>query len=187
MESNLPVRKTERLLYGRISIPGATYFLTICAADCNRILTKNSIAAGLNKQFEIQENEGDLKLISGTLMPDHLHLIIRLSRVLTISQVVAKFKTKTRDMVPWQRNFYEHRIRPDENEESYGFYVFMNPYTAELIDLNQLWPWWKRWRTTPYDFESALEEQVSIPSNWINKSKSDRAKIQVDRNHHDGD
>ena len=106
-------------------------------------------------------------------------LIFRLGLKLTLGQVVAKFKAKTKPKIEWQEGYYEHRIRPDENEENYAFYVFMNPYTENECGLYEQWKWWKRWKEVSYEFEELLKEDEPIPINWMKKEESIRAVLSV--------
>jgi len=131
-------------------------------------------------QLEQQADEGDIELLCGVIMPDHFHIVFRLGSRLSLGQVVAKFKSKTKSVTQWQEGYYEHRIRPDEVEENYAFYVFMNPYVGELCGLKEQWRWWRRWRPVPYDFEALLGDRGSIPSEWIKKEKSIRSALSVD-------
>jgi len=131
-------------------------------------------------QLEFQQHEGDFELHCGTVMTDHLHVMFRLRNRLSIGQTIAKFKAKTKLLASWQRDFYEHQIRPDESEEDYAFYVFMNPYVGELCALNEEWPWWKRWRSISYEFEEMMGDSRSIPTSWIKREKELEIRVKRD-------
>lgn len=91
------------------------------------------------------EASGDGVVLAGTIMPDHMHLLLELGPHLTLSQVIGKTKAATtrasRD-IRWQENFFEHRLRTAESAEDYAFYIFMNPYVAGVCRLEQSWPGW---------------------------------------------
>ena len=137
------------------------------------------INSRLIAQLERQEEDGDFELLCGSLMPDHFHALIRLGNRISLSQSIAKFKAKTRKLATWQNNFYEHRIRSDESEESYAFYVFMNPYVESLCELSKRWPWWKRWRRVPYEFEESLSSGEPIPVEWVKKEIEYRGNLSI--------
>ncbi len=167
MESDLRTLRTSRLRDRRVSIAGARYFLTICVKNGEELLLRGSCSDTILSQLEHQSKGKDWRLLCGVLMPDHFHLIFRLGNRLTLSQVVAKFKSGTKSIVRWQDNYFEHRLRPDESEEEYAFYVFMNPYRAELVSYNSHWSWWRRWRHIPYEFEEKVASGESIPEEWL--------------------
>jgi hypothetical protein len=43
--------------------------------------------------------------------------------------------------ISWQRNFFEHRIRNDENIGAKADYILQNPVRAGLIERSQDWPY----------------------------------------------
>ncbi len=171
MESSIPARKTERLWQGRKSEPNARYFTTICLKDRSKSLLESALPSLLIHQLESQQCDGDFELRCTTVMKDHLHLIFRLGDRISIGQSIAKFKSKTRSYAIWQRDFYEHRIRNDESEEEFAFYMFMNPYVDRLCSLDEPWPNWTRWRNIPYQFEELLGDGISVPESWIKRVK----------------
>jgi len=79
-------------------------------------------------------------------MPDHVHLLFRLGNRLALDRVIAKWRASVRRLLVdlnWQPNYFEHLLRPFEDAESYAWYIFMNPYHAQLIGLNDSWAgWW---------------------------------------------
>lgn len=61
-------------------------------------------------------------------MPDHIHLLFSLGSRLSLSQVIQKFKSKTKQALnshdlKWQANFFEHRLRPDVEMEQFALYI----------------------------------------------------------------
>ena len=43
--------------------------------------------------------------------------------------------------ITWQRNFFDHRLRNDENAQQKWDYVLLNPVRAGLIDDASKWPY----------------------------------------------
>jgi putative transposase len=87
---------------------------------------------------------GGLILRCMTVMPDHMHLFFTLGERLTLSQVLARLKTKTQTLVrpqgtDWQSNFYDRRIREIDSIESIIRYIYLNPYRAGLIRAHETW------------------------------------------------
>ena len=115
----------------------------------------------------------DVELLAATIMPDHAHLLFALGARLTIGQVMAKFKTLARDgghvTWHWQQDGFEHQLRTGESEEDYGFYVFMNPYRAQLLSTAQIWPWWVCPEPSQFLFLQQLNADGTPPPEWLDK------------------
>ena len=81
------------------------------------------------------------------LMPDHVHGVMAFGRDRSIKQIVSSWKgflAKTCG-IAWQRDFFEHRLRNDENEVAKVHYVRMNPVRAGLVARPEDWPYvWPR-------------------------------------------
>ena len=91
------------------------------------------------------EQDNAIQLRAGVVMPDHVHLLFRLGEKLTFSQVMGRFKAKTRRPIfeyglLWQQNVFEHRLRPDEKVLPVLHYIFMNPYRKGLTGMDERWP-----------------------------------------------
>ena len=164
-----PVRRTEDLRRGRTSSPSARYFVTCCAIRPCRTLTEPPLAAVILDFLQSLSTAGDIALLAATVMPDHLHVLLTLGGRLRLSRVIGKFKTQTRPAMlahdaAWQANFFEHRLRPDEDAEPYARYVFMNPYRAGLLPRTEPWPWWRA--EADFEFLRLLPEGHP-PAAWM--------------------
>jgi len=154
--------------YGRVSKPGALYFVTLCTEGRQHLLSNNETSERIFSQWETQSSEGDIELSCAVIMPDHLHVLFRLGTRLKLGRVIAKFKAKLGRSVLWQDDFYDHMLRSEESEEQFGFYVFMNPYNDKLLPFDRQWKYWKRWREAEYRFEELLRENGGIvPTQWL--------------------
>jgi putative transposase len=164
-------RKTARLRWGRISVPGAIYFLTTCTQHRVPVFAQPEHANRLVGSLERMNTTGDIELLAATIMPDHAHLVIGLGSRLSVGQVMAKFKTLARDSgrVPWrwQQDGFELRLRAKESAENYGFYVFMNPYSAGLVTTARRWPWWVCPHACRFAFMQYLGPDGTPPEEWL--------------------
>ena len=77
------------------------------------------------------------------LMPDHLHAIIAFSAEPGLRTVVANWKrfTSRKTGVRWQRDFFDHRLRNDQELQEKTSYVLMNPVRRGLCDRMEDWKW----------------------------------------------
>ncbi len=44
--------------------------------------------------------------------------------------------------IPWQRNYFDHRIRNDESDFYKSEYILDNPVRAGFVEKWQDWPYW---------------------------------------------
>ena len=166
-------RYSEQLLKGRVSNGGAIYFLTWCTANRVPLLALESNREVAHHSLLALEADGDGTVFAATIMPDHIHLLVELGSRLTVSQLVAKTKagiTRTGSAVKWQLNFFEHRLRAHESAEDYAFYIFMNPYCADLCSLEQAWWGWIVSRQVRWQFEEKLRAGGLPEPEWLGQA-----------------
>ena len=132
----------------RVSLPNTSYFLTICTNARKEGLTRDAVATVISAEISAIAAAGHWTQRAGVLMPDHLHLLVRLTGGLPIARCVARLKAKTRpalqtEGLAWQPNFYEHRLRPDDTVETVVRYIFLNPYRGGVAsgDTPNRWFW----------------------------------------------
>lgn len=153
-------------------MPGARYFIT-CSAVRPESRLIYPVCANAILDLIRNMDTADFSLACATIMPDHMHLLFSLFGKLSLSKVVAKFKSLTHNAlialgIQWQANFFEHRLRPVELSNDYARYIFLNPYRAGLLNRSEEWPYWILGVDADFDFLSFLEERKYPPSEWIN-------------------
>ena len=76
-------------------------------------------------------------------MPDHWHALLAVPPEEKCSEVIRNWKSYTarRLAVEWQRNFFEHRIRNDEEMQLKADYIRQNPVRKGLIADARKWPY----------------------------------------------
>jgi REP element-mobilizing transposase RayT len=162
----------DRLRRGRVSIPGARYFTTICTEDRTVGLCEPDVASVLIAELQKLDGNGDLRLLAATVMPEHVHFLFILGNRLSLSQVHAKYKVKTRRALSraglmWQDNFFDHRLRYQVFFERFVRYIFLNPYVKGLVPLHEVWPYWVLSDAYTPEFMLSLENGVSPPVEWL--------------------
>src|SRR5438552_11166460 len=85
-------RQTAELRKGRLSLPGARYFVTACTADRRPIFAAPQIAALASATLFRLVRDGDVEWLAGTVMPDHVHLLFALGARLSLDRTLAKLK-----------------------------------------------------------------------------------------------
>jgi hypothetical protein len=72
----------------------------------------------------------------------------------------------------WQDNYFEHRLRPEEETEPYLRYMMSNPYRAKLLDIDEVWPYWAVlspsliWFLEKYPKQRPESEWLQMDSPW---------------------
>lgn len=89
----------------------------------------------------INQQDNNASIIQYVIMPNHIHLIIMLESgrhgSLSLANVVGRFKSflnkkyndlnNSKNMVLWQRNYYEHIIRDEDDFMKISQYIEENP------------------------------------------------------------
>ncbi len=82
------------------------------------------------------------------LMPDHIHLITSLNlRERPMRNIVEPWKgwLRKQTQIAWQRGFFDHRLRNEEEMRTKADYVLMNPVRKGLVQSPEEWPWQRTW------------------------------------------
>jgi REP element-mobilizing transposase RayT len=168
-------RRTGALHAHRWSQPADRYFVTCCTRFRAPGLTNASVSGVVNNTIVTLDEHVDVTTHAFTVMPDHVHWLFTLGGRLSLGRVIARMKAQTRDALAgvkltWQRDFFEHRLRAKESIESYGLYVFLNPYRAGLIPAGEKWPYWRCPEPGRFDFMPRLDSGGTPPVEWIIQS-----------------
>ena len=147
-----PKRKPIRIENYDYSAPGA-YFVTICTANRARIFWKAVGADIIRPQdvplstigqiveqsiLQITDHYENVSVDKFCIMPDHIHLIVRINADVngrmvsapTVSTVVGSMKRWVSKQIGrsiWQKSFYEHGIRNQQDYDEIWEYIENNP------------------------------------------------------------
>jgi len=122
--------------------PGRIYFVTIDTNFKKCLFTNESF----NKEIIhvlINEKKDRYKIYVYCLMPDHLHFLISTnSAKFSVIDYVNRFKglttriawKYTKERVLWQRRFYDHIIRKEEDVKQISEYILNNPVRKNLVE-----------------------------------------------------
>ena len=155
--TDLPTRKPIRIENYDYSTPGA-YFITVCTANREKIFWSDRRGElctpanvplsdiGMIVDTEIKKlNSVDdaVRVDKYCIMPDHIHMILaietaeggRTQFAPTISRVMKQFKgaiTKQVGRPIWQKSFYDHAIRNQQDYDEIWQYIESNPLKYAL-------------------------------------------------------
>ena len=117
------------------------YFLTICAREREKQpLLDGDTATYLIESIRFYNEAGRWRVNLAVIMPDHVHLLASFDA--KQSQTVRAWKHWTaRNLgVLWQRDFFEHRLRREEQTTEKVLYILNNPVRAGLVETWEKWP-----------------------------------------------
>ncbi|MBN1268123.1 MAG: transposase [Kiritimatiellae bacterium] len=124
----------------------AVFFITVCCRDRGvNQLCRGDVASAIFESVQFRQERGDWFVHLCLLMPDHVHALVSFPRDRAMKKVVRLWKENTakRTGVRWQKEFFDHRLRNDENHVEKAAYIRMNPVRAGLVKRPEDWPW--RW------------------------------------------
>ena len=124
------------------------YFITFCAHGRNRILARDEVKEAL-EQFGRRGEERGIAIGRYVIMPDHVHLFVRLYPELSLSQCIRLLKRSlssalAKAAVPgphWQHGFFDRLLRQSESYSQKWEYVRLNPVRAGLAEKSEDWPY----------------------------------------------
>jgi putative transposase len=144
--------------YRRANVPGAIYFFTVNLADRKSNLLTEQIDLLRTAIRKIRQSH-PFDIIAMVVLPDHLHVIWRLpegdadfplrwslikaafSRTIPKTEMIRYSRKMKRERGIWQRRYWEHQIRNDDDLEKHVAYVHFNPvkhgYVTRAVD----WPY----------------------------------------------
>lgn len=166
--NSLPARRTHLLRRGRVSLAHARYVVTLRYRPRTAHLF-SSLADAIAEAISKLERDGDWRMQTFTIMPDHLHLLFELMGRLPLSRCVAKFKGLVSRSLQLRlpANHFEHRRRPDETANPYAFYIFLNPSRSALLPRNSVWPYGRRMPDMSFHFDIHIQDGLYPPEEWL--------------------
>jgi putative transposase len=144
--------------YRRSNVTGATYFFTVAAADrrssllVDRIDTLRSAVASVKRRHPFS-------IDAFVVLPDHLHTVWTLppgdadfstrwallkatfSRALPAVECASASRQRKGERGLWQRRFWEHLIRDDDDLARHVDYVHFNPVKHGYVRRASEWPY----------------------------------------------
>lgn len=149
--------------YIRFYQPGACYFFTVVTHHRQQILTNVTSRAFLRSSIKKVQLEYPFTINAWVLMPDHMHCIWTLpegdsdfskrwglikagftkqAKIVHEKSLAKSFsREKHRESTIWQRRFWEHRIRDQEDFNRHFDYIHWNPVKHGLVESAVDWPY----------------------------------------------
>jgi putative transposase len=165
--------------YRRCVIPGATYFFTLALRDRTSSLLVDEIER-LRSAYKKALAKLPVTTVAIAVMPEHIHAIWTMppdeadysrrwnmikgafSKGLPATPSRSASEVGKREKGIWQRRFWEHRIRDDEDLQRCIDYIHFNPVKHRLVKQAVEWPYTSFHRYVkqgllPVDWGAALD------------------------------
>lgn len=171
--------------YRRAKIPGGTYFFTVVTHQRQNILTIPDNVALLRKAFRYAMKNHPFTIDAAVILPDHLHCLWTLpendhdfstrwrliksffSRNYEQTQQlpITKSRAKKQERAVWQRRFWEHYIRDQDDFKNHVDYIHYNPVKHGLVTAAKDWQYSSFSRYVNqgvYDLSWGTDQNISI-------------------------
>ena len=140
--------------YRRYYQPGARYFFTVVTANRNPLLIDN--IDRLRAAFKMCVTRYPFEIEAMVVLPDHLHTLWKMpdgdmdfsKRWMVIKRYfssglpaikISDSKTRKREKGIWQRRFWEHYIRDENDWRQHMDYIHYNPVKHGYVDSPSNW------------------------------------------------
>lgn len=148
--------------YRRSPVAGGTYFFTLTSYRRRPILTEAALRHALRDAIRQTRIAHPFDIDAWVLLPDHLHCVWTLPpddadfslRWSMIKRLVTQTcgnqfelaalpasRTQRKESAIWQRRFWEHQIRDDDDFARHVDYIHWNPVKHGLVAQVADWPY----------------------------------------------
>ncbi|MEJ1096728.1 MULTISPECIES: transposase [unclassified Pseudoxanthomonas] len=145
--------------YRRPGTPGATWFFTVNLAERHGNTRLITHVDALRRSFALVRRRHPFHIEAIVVLPDHLHCLWRLpdgdadnatrwglikagfSRTLPHDERISASRRSRGERGIWQRRFWEHQIRDDDDYAAHVDYIHYNPVKHRHAETAAAWPY----------------------------------------------
>jgi len=149
--------------YRRARFPGGYYFFTVVTFERRKLFTKELGRRCLRHAIEVIQEVRPFVTIAICLLPEHLHCVWKLpegdadysQRWASIKSIFSReyrknggtegyrncSRRRTQEAAIWQRRFWEHQVRDEDDLQHHVNYIHFNPVKHHLVEKVDDWPW----------------------------------------------
>jgi REP-associated tyrosine transposase len=142
--------------YRRNFVPGGSFFFTVNLADRKLALLTAHIEL-LREAFRKTRQRHPFTVDAIVILPDHIHAIWTMpegdadfatrwrlikstfSRNLSVDEPISESHAAKRERGIWQRRYWEHTIRDEDDFARHVDYIHINPLKHGLVDRVREW------------------------------------------------
>ena len=135
-------RRRIRLAPEEYARTSAVCFITIAVQNRQPVFGKSNVAAAAVEVLQNHAAATGVRVYGYCVMPEHIHLVLSPSAACAITAFVRQYKNLTQRAAWslgvkgafWQKRFWDHFLRADEQLERVVEYVLNNPVRRGLVD-----------------------------------------------------
>jgi REP element-mobilizing transposase RayT len=130
---------------GRFSSPNQVYVITVVTRNRQPLFLDFPTARRLINILQRHEEMKFAQTLAFVIMPDHFHWLMQLEEKHDISQTVRAVKSifsRAIGRPVFQKGFYDHAVRHDEDLRTMARYIVANPLRAGLVENINDYPHW---------------------------------------------
>ena len=187
---SLKLTYKEMPQYRRFHQAGGTFFLTLVTYNRKPYFTDPEKIIKLRQAIRTVKLEMPFEIMGAVILPEHLHFLWKLPpndtayskrvgrlKVLftrslksenDFTESLSKSRQKHRESNIWQRRFWEHTVRDEQDFEGCLNYIHYNPIKHGLVTCPHLWS---------YSSFHAWVKQGIYPHDWCCVCDSRKTKI----------
>ena len=135
--------KAGALRKGRYSEPHRIYHVVISSKQRQSFFSDPVLAR--HAVICLKRLESEAATLAFVVMPDHIHWLLQLKDLKSLSEVIRLYKVLVRQKAGtaiWQPGFYDHAVRNEESLVDIARYIVMNPVRAGICKNVCEYPWW---------------------------------------------
>ena len=139
--------------YVRARQPGGAYFFTVVTYERRPLLVRPEVVERLRQAFRRVMAERAFTVDAMVVLPDHLHCLWRLPaddtdfserwrQIKRFVSIGVQAETNRRgEKALWQRRYWEHLIRDDDDWQRHCDYIHYNPVRHGYVSSPADWPY----------------------------------------------
>jgi len=185
--------------YRRLFQPGGTFFFTVVTDRRRPLFRKGTARECLREAIRVVQRDRPFEMVAIVLLPEHLHCVWKLpgddldfsrrwgcikSRFTKLwlpvdptNRGVSRSREKRHERTVWQRRFWEHRIRDEEDMIRHVNYIHYNPVKHGLVGCPHAWPHssFLRWAEQGYyarDWLCDCAGPAGVTPDWLRTGDS---------------
>ncbi len=141
----------DNLLKGRFSEPGRAYHVTTVVEGRRPLFADLMLGRIVVTEMRRLHDHAEVQSLAYVLMPDHLHWLFILGAREDLSAVMRRLKGRSAVRVGqvtgargrvWQRAYYDHALRAEEDLRAVARYIVANPQRRGLVASIGDYPLW---------------------------------------------
>jgi len=148
------------------------YFITLNAEDGQPVVGEGPVVSVLLDTLRAACVKHAFDIYAYCFMPDHVHIepvglasksdLIEFMRTWKGTSTVPLRRLGLND--PFQKGFYDHILRPDDNPDAVAWYIFNNPVRRGLVKDPRDWPYSGSWM---FDWKKAVAPPEEFVPPWL--------------------